>query len=334
MNLKGFVWFALILILIQPKYSKADRNYLGFGFDSPKKSVTIPFKSYNNLIIIESVIDDKIKLNLILDTGIRSLVLFNKSYIPKMSTQTFDIKFTGAGIPEPISARVSINHNLRLCEDVVANQINAVILKRSNYNLHKLKGIKIHGAFGYQLFARFQVKIDYKNQLLTLTEPVKTKNIKGFEPVPISIYDTKPFIETQILSKEKEWKKLNLLLDIGANHKILLLDESSISNSVKWANYNQRIAEGLSGSIYGIKIFANEIRLGSVAYKNTEVLIPTKNTYYHETMEIEKHGSIGGKLFEESTIVIDYISGFVFIEKHEDRSKVSNHPLAIINNPL
>jgi hypothetical protein len=251
-----------------------------------------------------------------------------------MSAHTFNIKFTGAGIQEPISARVSINHNLRLCEDVVANQINAVVLKRSNYNLHNLKGIKIHGAFGYQLFARFQVKIDYKNQLLTLTEPVKKKYIKGFESIPISIYDTKPFIETQILSEEKEWKKLNLLLDIGANHKILLLDESSLSNSVKWTNYNQRIAEGLGGSIYGIKLFANEIRLGSVAYKNTEVLIPTKNTYLHETLEIEKHGSIGGKLFEKSTIVIDYISGFVFIEKHGDSSIVSNHPMAITNKTL
>lgn len=322
MNSKRFICFAFILLSTQTIYSKAHRNHLGFGFDSPKKSVTIPFISYNNLIIIEAIIDDENKLNLILDTGIRSLVLFNKSYLPKMSAQTFDVKFTGAGMQKPISARASINHNLRLCDDVVANQINAVVLKKSNYYLHKLNGIKIHGAFGYQLFTRFQVKIDYKNQLLTLTEPVKMDKLIGFESIPISIHDTKPFVETHILSNEKEWKKLNLILDIGANHKVLLLDKSSLSNSQKWKNNNERIAEGLSGSIYGIKIVANEIQLGSVAYKNTEVLIPTKNTYHHEHMEVEKHGSIGGKFFEKSIIVIDYINGFLFVEKNEEKLHV------------
>lgn len=334
MNFKGFVWFAFLLLSTHTLYSKSDLNHLGFGFDSPKKTVTIPFKSYNNLIIIETVIDDKNKLNLILDTGIRSLVLFNKSYVPKISPRTFEVRFTGAGTPKPISARVSINHNLRLCEDVVANQINAVILKKSNYQLHKIKGIKIHGAFGYQLFARFQVKIDYKNQLLTLTEPVKTNQIKGFESIPISIHDTKPLIEVQLLSKEKEWKKLNLILDIGANHKILLLDKSSISNSAKWAHNNQRIAEGLSGSIYGIRTNINMIRLGSVSYKQTEILIPTENTYHHEHIGIEKHGTIGGKLFDKSTIIIDYINGFLFIKKQNDSAPVSNQITKIKNYPF
>ena len=132
----------LILLFIQAIYSKADRNHLGFGFDNQKESVTIPFQSYNNLIIIEALIDDKNKLNLILDTGIRSLALFDKSYIPKVSDRTFDIKFTGTGVQKPVSAEVSINHKLRLCDDIVANQITAVILKRSNDPLHKLKASK------------------------------------------------------------------------------------------------------------------------------------------------------------------------------------------------
>lgn len=145
MNLKGFFWVLLILLFVQTTHSKAHLKHLGFGFENQKESVIIPYKSINNLIIIESVIDDNIELNLILDTGIRSLVLFDKSYFPRVSEHTFYIKFTGTGMRKPISAEVSINHNLRLCEDIVANQINAVILKRSNEYLQKLKGIKIQG---------------------------------------------------------------------------------------------------------------------------------------------------------------------------------------------
>ena len=59
MNSKEFFWFLLILLFIQVIYSKADRNHLGFGFDNQKESVTIPLRSYNNLIIIETLIRRK-----------------------------------------------------------------------------------------------------------------------------------------------------------------------------------------------------------------------------------------------------------------------------------
>jgi len=325
MSSNRFFWFLIILFFIQASHSKADRNHLGFGFDNQKETVTIPFKSFNNLIILESVIDNENTLNLILDTGIRSLVLFDKSYIPKVSDKTFDIRFTGAGMEEPISAEVSINHNLRLCDDVVANQINAVILKRSNDYLHTLKGIKIHGVFGYQLFSRFRVEIDYENQFLTLSEPYKTDKIEGFEAIPISILDTKPFVTTHISTKENEWQKLSLLLDIGANHKILLLNNPNPSHKKM---RNRRIAEGLSASIYGSKTFAKTVRLGSVIYSDTEILIPTKTTYHHESIDIEKHGAIGGRLFEKSTIILDYINGYLFVEKQGDQIRPSSGFLA------
>ena len=310
----------IFLLSVTIVFSKSDRNHLGFGFDNQKESVTIPFKSFNNLIIIEAVIDGKNNLNLILDTGIRSLVLFDKSYIPKVSEKTFDIKFTGTGTQKPISAEVSVKHNLRLCDDVVANQINAVILKKSNSYLHELKGIKIHGAFGYQLFSRFQVKIDYKNKLLTISEPYKMERIGGFESIPIIVHDTKPFVETLLFTDDNKWQKLNLILDLGANHKLLLMDKTYISYPTLKTNQNQRIAEGLSGSIFGIKTIGKDIKLGSQIYRNTEILIPTKKTYHHETVEMEKHGSLGGSFFNQSTIVLDYINGFLFVENPVDKS--------------
>lgn len=125
----------------------------------------------------------KTKLNLILDTGIRSIVLFNKSFVPDISDHTFQIKFTGTGLRTAIPANVSTGHNLRLSEDVIANQINIVLLKRSNNYLHRIKGHKIHGAFGYQLFSRFQVKIDFEHKIITVSEPhIKPNKSKGMRP--------------------------------------------------------------------------------------------------------------------------------------------------------
>lgn len=322
-------WIFLMLFplfSIHSSIANKGLTHLGFGFNNEKKSVTIPFTSFNNLIIIESQIDEKHKLNLILDTGVRSLVLFDKSYLPEISAHTFNVRFTGAGTYEPIEAEVSVNHNLRLCEDVVANQINAVILNQSNKQLHEIKGIKIHGAFGYQLFTRFIVKIDYRNHLITLTEPEKAVIYHGFKAVPLTIRDTKPFIKTEFLTRRSKWCEMNLLLDLGANHQVLLHESANIKTTFYNKRENSKIAEGLSGSIYGKKGFTKGIRLGSIDYKNSEILIPTKSTYHQEQIvELEKHGSIGGRFFNDAVIILDYANGNLFIENKEDKNNTKNY---------
>lgn len=87
---KGRMLFLIAIIFISVDvYAK--RKHLGFGFENEKETVNIPFKSVKTLIILEAEIDGKSKLNLILDTGIRSLVLFKKSFLPKISELTFDL---------------------------------------------------------------------------------------------------------------------------------------------------------------------------------------------------------------------------------------------------
>jgi len=312
----------------------ADRNHLGFGFENEIESVTIPFKEVNNLILIQATLDDKQKLNLILDTGIRSLVLFNSSYIPKISDQTFQIKFTGTGVHTPIPAKVSIGHTLRLSEDVVANQINAVILKRSNAHLHQIEGIKIHGVFGYQLLTRFRVKIDFQNDLITLSEPSRERlEVSGYHFIPLTIHDTKPFVELDVLTKNQKWNKLNLILDLGANHKILIHNQTETSSIFSTNLKKHRIAEGLNGSIFGYKSNIEKVRIGTIEYPSSEILVPTKNTYHQEALSIKKHGSIGSKFFMDQTIIIDYANARLYIEKSDPEDKNTKFQLAKKENP-
>jgi hypothetical protein len=293
----------------------ADRNHLGFGFENDKQNVTIPFKNVNNLIVLQATLDDEQNLNLILDTGIRSLVLFNKSFIPKISDQTFQIKFTGTGVHTPIPAKVSTRHNLRLSKDVVANQINVVILKKSNTHLHEIGGMEIHGVFGYQLLTRFSVQIDFQHELITLSEPSKGQyEIKGYQLIPLTIHDTKPFVQLDALNHNQKWARLNLILDLGANHKILIHNQPENSSIISTKLKNQRIAEGLNGSIYGYKTNFEKVRIGTIEYTSTEILIPNKNTYHQESLDLKKQGSIGSKFFDDQTIIIDYANGGLYLK--------------------
>ena len=105
------------------------------------------------------------------------------------------------------------------------------------------------------------------------------------------------------------------MLDLGANHKILLLDRHNIKGAVGYISDIQRIAEGLGGSIYGRKGIAKTIKIGGVQFDNTEMLLPTKDTYHRESIDgISKQGSIGGRFFEKSTVILDYINGLFYIK--------------------
>ena len=99
-------------------------------------------------------------------------------------------------------------------------------------------------------------------------------------------------------------------------------------NSSKKVSDFQRIAEGLSGSIFGIKTYAKKIKLGSIEYTNTEVLIPSRKTYMDETLGIEKHGSLGARIFNDSIIIIDYINGYLFIENQDKTLNTSDSDIA------
>jgi hypothetical protein len=316
-HVKSFVAVALLFCQL---YTFADINHLGFGFENEKEVVTIPFKKINNLILLEATIDDEQKLNLILDTGIRSLVIFNKSYLPHFNNQDFQIQFTGTGIHTPIPAKVSTGHNLRLSQDVVANQINAVVLNKSNKYLHKMNGVKIHGIFGYQLFVRFEVKLDFKNKIMTLSEPMEKDHLQGFSAIPLTIHDTKPFVQIDASTSKENWFHLNLILDLGANHKILIHEHPSLKNFYSHAQ-ERRIAEGLNGTIYGRTSTFERMKLGDLYYSNVQILLPAKSSYLHEDLEMQKHGSIGSKFFSNQTIVIDYVNEKLFIEKRESSQK-------------
>lgn len=170
-------------------------------------------------------------------------------------------------------------------------------MKRSNTYLHKIQYLKIHGISGYQLFARFQVKIDFDKQLIMLSEPNKTDSVQDFHAIPLTIKDTKPFIELNAMTTSDVWHQLQLLLDLGANHKILIHERPETSLFISSALKRRRIAEGLNGEIYGYYSSLEKIRIGPISFGKSEILIPTQNTYHQESMVMKKHGSIGSKSF-------------------------------------
>src|ERR1700704_5548814 len=68
----GLVFFVLPLLL--------HGQNLGFSITDGRSRVTIPIEIYNNLIIVPVVLNGKLPLKFILDTGVRTTILTEKAF--------------------------------------------------------------------------------------------------------------------------------------------------------------------------------------------------------------------------------------------------------------
>ena len=59
---------------------EAPGQHLGFALTNGKKRVQIPIEIYNNLVVVPVVLNDALPLKFILDTGVRTTILTQKTF--------------------------------------------------------------------------------------------------------------------------------------------------------------------------------------------------------------------------------------------------------------
>lgn len=154
-------------ILVLALFSFALHANPRHGFYLPDSITEFSFKyrSVENLIILPVTINDTIQLNLILDTGCRSLVLFGKKFddafifLPEKR-----IQFSGLGEGKPISGKISLHNKVTLGE-VLGEDITLVVVGEQNVFR---RFPQIHGVIGYDLFTRFEIELIPRRQMITL----------------------------------------------------------------------------------------------------------------------------------------------------------------------
>ena len=107
--------YALLLLVFWHTTSKAD-NYKGFNFIDDRIESVIPFDFVDNLIVVPVKINDNMEVNLILDTGGRSVILFGDHFDKKLDVMDNEIRLNGYGRNRNKTARLSLNNKVQLGE--------------------------------------------------------------------------------------------------------------------------------------------------------------------------------------------------------------------------
>ncbi|MFN3839251.1 MAG: aspartyl protease family protein [Cyclobacteriaceae bacterium] len=289
---------------------------LGFTITNGKQRVDIPIEVINNLIIVPVILNETLPLKFIVDTGVRTAILTQKAFSDILQLQySRKYSISGAGGEKLIDAYVTNNVSLRL--PGVEGKGHALLVLEEDYlELRNYLGTDVHGILGYELFSRFVVKFDYQKKIMTLIMPHKFKPGRKYTAIPIRIQDTKPYLLAPISIDQGHALNAKLLVDTGASHGLMLEPESDERIRLPEKTVSGTIGRGLGGPISGKIGRIESIELGGRTLRKVLVNFPDSNSYYADSLYIERvdrNGTLGGEILSRFHVIINFPHEKIFL---------------------
>lgn len=307
--------FVCLYCLLQVFQCFAQGNIFGFHLTGKRKEVRVPFRLSSNLIIIPVQINAQDTLQFVLDTGVSSSLLVDpgKAYTtnqPYARSVTID----GIGKRTATKANISIANMLTI-GNVRAFNHNLVVFDENLLNLSAVLGTPIHGIIGYELFERFAITVNFAGRYLTFREPdeFRYRKSKG-NKIPISIVNKKPYLDGVEIGTSAGSKRLNLMIDTGAGHALMLNSASSeipLPDSV----IHLPLGVGLAGEISGYLGRLPLVTIDEFKLANVLSSFPDSASYGSKIgVRGNEYGNIGGELLRRFTITFNYAKGYIILK--------------------
>jgi predicted aspartyl protease len=297
------------------------RNELGFRLPEGKHQHNIPFELIDNLIVVKIVMNKTLPLKFIVDTGVRTSILTEKTFTDLMNvTYSRKIEIPVAGGKQIVTAYVAPNITMNI-SGVVGKGHALLVLEEDLLQLKNILGHNVQGILGYELFSRFIIEINYNRKVMTLYEPKAFQkrnldNKKKYYRLPITIEDTKPYCYSTITFNSGKEIRAKLMLDTGASHAILLDEESSEDIVVPAKSIRSHIGRGLGGDINGDIARIKKLDLIGYQFEDVIVTFPEKQFYEQGYTRVYRNGTIGGSIFSRFIVVFDFMDGYVYLKKN------------------
>ena len=306
-------------------------QYSGFRIEGNKKKVTIPVEIVNNLVVVPVVLNGQAPLKFILDTGVRTTVLTQKTYSDILGlAYSKEIFISGPGGEKLVDAFVTDNVTLDL-PGVHGEGHSMLVLEKDYLELRNYLGTEVHGILGYELFSRFIVRMDYHKKRIVLLTPERFRKKRRYQTMEVKVQDTKPFIMAKTKLNDSTSLDVKLLIDTGASHGLVLEPESDPAIRVPQKSLASIIGRGLGGEIKGRIGRINGLELGR--YKINEVIanFPDPDSYkslLFQDDSLRRNGALGGEILSRFSIIFNYPHEEIYVKKNADFRKKFNYDMA------
>ncbi|WP_229599535.1 aspartyl protease family protein [Runella rosea] len=302
---------------------KEQEQIHGLHLANGRQSTRISFELHSNLIIVPVRINKSDTLRFVLDTGVGSTILTDVAVAQKLGMKSVrKMKIEGMGNGKSIAADVTIGNTLKMGK-MQGFKHNIVVMDSEILRLSEVVGTPIHGIFGYEIFNKFVVTIDFQRQELTLTTPVKYKyTAKQGDRFPIVIEKTKPYLDAvTVVSNDRELP-IRVVLDTGAGHALML--NTSVSNiQLPQKVVKSQLGVGLAGVINGHIGRLPKVRIGQFELNDVLTTFPDSSAFGMKLTDQSPHrdGNMGGELLSRFKVTFNYEAGYIVLKPNKKRFK-------------
>ena len=288
-------------------YSVDGLSGSGFSFSAGQHRALIHYKTYHNLIILPVKLNNNLDVNLILDTGSHSIVLFGEKFKGLSDSMSIrNISFRGRGADGAVRA------SLLLMEAVDFGAIHGEGLGVVVVSSRRLmpESSKIDGLIGYDLFSYFVVEINYRDKTIQLFDKLIPGYIDTFESIPMEMVFGRPHIVSQLVVNGKETKATRLLVDTGSSLSLAFFSNSKRGYHALKNDSVQCIA--LSGYIYGVPVNVNLLSVGRLKIHHPAAHFVWVN---RSSDTMTESASLGGGFFRKYVVIFDNSSETLYLRK-------------------
>jgi hypothetical protein len=293
--------------------SATQAQVIGFHFKEAKKTkVKIPFRQYNNLIVVSLLVNNsRDTLNFVLDTGVSYTLITDPAVRERFGlTCLRDIKISGLGKEEALNGCVLQVDKIGIGKHIVAKKHTVIILERDVLELSAYAGVHIHGLLGYDFFSRFVVQIDYPSQRLVITNPeafIPPKKEKNTQEIPITIEDMKPYLQAKAVT-HLDTATLKLLIDTGAGHSLSLDCGTHPAIQVPTRFLSSQLGMTLNGAVDGAVARINSLEIANFHLKGVITTFPDSISLAlrKNVQTVFRHGNIGCGILSRFRLIFDY----------------------------
>jgi len=286
-----------MLLLILQRSAALPLPRAGFYLPDSVREVMFTYKSIHNLVILPVTINDTIKVNLILDTGCRNLVLFGKRF-QKLFNYTTDrkIMFSGLGTGKPVEGRLALDNKV-FVNAAVGEHIPVVVVP--NQNLFSIYS-NVHGVIGYDLFTKFEVELNPLHRSIKLRPAASVDLHPDYTRVPIRIEDARPLIDCKVVFSEEYSQLCNLMIDTGSTLGLLL--KTTELTQYPFSKDRQVLGRGFNGNINGLRTVTQSLQLNGLemTYLDTGIIHSPWHNY----------ASLGMDVLRQYAIVLNYCKAY------------------------
>lgn len=279
----------------------------GFFIAGDQKKVKVPFLVSNSLILLPVSINGNPPVYFLLDTGVKANLLFSKSMGDTFGlTYTRRLGLVGADGSTTVWALVSPTNTLDL-GGVKGRLQSLLVLEEDFLELEAVLGLPVYGILGQEFFKYNAVKIDYDQAIITFYQPDGLARKPPFyRRLPLQMEDGKAYVNVKVDQMEGATIQAKVLVDIGANHGLLLNQETSAEIKLPEQRIETQLGQSLGGVLYGQLGRVERLSIRSLFFQRVITSYPEPSSFSALIQASGRQGSLGAEVLGKTKLILDY----------------------------